>query len=61
MVYALYRTLGEARFDGVTGDYFRAYRSTGSDTDEFVRYVSEPPLAIPKNHSLHHPFLSIVH
>ncbi len=39
MLYALYRTLGEARFDAVMGEYFRAYRSTGSDTDEFVRFI----------------------
>jgi hypothetical protein len=40
MLYALYTNLGEDRFDGLLAGYFDAFRSTGSDTDQFVEYVS---------------------
>ncbi len=35
------RALGHGRILSTDERDFRAYRSTGSDTDEFVRYVSE--------------------
>ena len=40
MLYALYTNLGEDRFDGLLAGYFDTFRSTGSDTDQFVEYVS---------------------
>jgi len=39
MCYALYRTLGEAEFDRMMGEYFTTYRTSGSTTEEFAQLV----------------------
>jgi aminopeptidase N len=37
--HVLYAVLGEDAFDRILGAYFRAFRASGSTTEEFVQFV----------------------
>lgn len=39
LFYGLYRTLGEREFDRILGAYGRRYRTAGSSTAEFIRFL----------------------